>query len=192
MMGRVMAMLRKLGDFRAAQAGVAAVEFALILPIMLAVYLGAIEASLLITTDRKVQSVAASVGDLVARSDKTLSATQMRDYFQASKGIMMPYPSEDILQVITAVNVDDEGVARVAWSRQFKGTDYSDITPHDENSVFPLPDEMIAISKGQMVIAAETSYAYPPKFGLFFTQPINLYRSSFYLPRFGGTISAPS
>lgn len=181
-------LFRRLSAFRRAQRGVAAVEFALVVPIMLAVYIGTLEASTLISMDRKVQSVASAVGDLVARADKTISQNQIRDYFRAASGVMTPYSSDPVLQVITAVRVSNDGIATVAWSRQFTNGAYATTTPHRDGTAYPLPNEMIAISKGQMVIAAEASYAYTPLFGIVFNQPIHLYRSSFFLPRFGGTI----
>ncbi|KKB08177.1 TadE/TadG family type IV pilus assembly protein [Devosia chinhatensis] len=175
--------------FWRARAGVAAVEFALVVPIMLAVYVGAMEASALISMDRKVQSVAGAVGDLVARSDKTLTTSQIQDYFRAASGIMTPYSPEPVLQVVTAVSVDADGNAIVAWTRQFTNGQYSATTPHQVGEPFPLPAEMTAISRNQMVIAAEASYSYRPLFGIFFNQAIDLYRSNFFLPRFGGTIT---
>ena len=39
------------------------------------------------------------------------------------------------------------------------------------------------------VIAAEASYSYTPLFGIMFDAAVPLYRSNFYLPRFGGTIA---
>lgn len=91
--------------------------------------------------------------------------------------------------MVTAIAVSDDNVASVVWSRQFENGVYSETTRHAVGSTFPLPDEMIAISKGRMVIAAEASYSYTPLFGIVFNQSINLYRSSFYMPRFGGTIT---
>lgn len=86
---RLLAHLRRLAVVEEATA---AVEFALILPIMLLVYVGSVEASIAITTDRKVQSVAGALGDLVARSDTTIPMATLLDYFQAAEGIMTPTP----------------------------------------------------------------------------------------------------
>ena len=66
MRARLHWVLRAVARLTLAEKGAAAVEFALILPVMLVVYLGTLEASTLITMDRKVQSVAGAVGDLVA------------------------------------------------------------------------------------------------------------------------------
>ena len=52
---------------------IAAVEFALILPLMLLMYLGTAEGSRLFIMDRKVAVVAGSIGDLVARMEDEIS-----------------------------------------------------------------------------------------------------------------------
>lgn len=172
-----------------ADKGVAAVEFALILPVMLLVYLGTLEASTLITMDRKVQSVAGAVGDLVARADETISASQLQDYFRAASGIMTPYSPTDVLQVVTAVDVAADGTTTVVWTRQYLNGVYSATTPHTVGDEYPLPAEMVAISLDRMVIAAEASYSYTPLLGIIINQPIDLYRSSFFVPRFGEDIT---
>ncbi len=47
--------------------GIAAVEFALIVPIMLCMFIGTVELSQAITVDRRVTQVASTTADLVAR-----------------------------------------------------------------------------------------------------------------------------
>jgi len=189
MRGLANAVLSAIGRLRRAEKGVAAVEFALIMPVMLLIYLGTLEASTLITMDRKVQSVAGAVGDLVARTDQSISASTLQDYFRAASGIMTPFSSNEVLQVVTAVTVAADGTTSVAWTRQYLNGSYSATTPHTVGSPYPLPDEMVDISRGRMVIAAEASYSYRPLLGIVINQPINLYRSSFYMPRFGANIT---
>lgn len=170
----------------------AAVEFALILPIMLLVYIGSVEASVAITTDRKVQSVAGALGDLVARSDTTISTATLEDYFQAAEGIMTPYPTEDLLQTVTQVQVLSNGTASVVWSWQYENGIMGP-GAHEAGSAFSLPAPMTQIaqdnSKTTYVIVSEGSYAHMPLFGFIFNQPINLYRENFLMPRFGGNIT---
>src|SRR5215217_2949563 len=112
-------LLARLRQLPCVDDGVAAVEFALILPIMLLVYVGSVEASALITMDRRVQSVAGAVGDLVARSDGSIPAATLTDYFRAAGAIMTPYPPAALRQVVTQVNVAANGTTTVAWSRQY-------------------------------------------------------------------------
>ncbi|WP_267911617.1 TadE/TadG family type IV pilus assembly protein [Devosia rhizoryzae] len=166
------------------QKGAAAVEFALIMPIMLTVYIGSIEASTLIIIDRKVQSVAGAVGDLVARSDKEILTKDLKDYFRAASGIMTPYSSQDVRQVVTAVKVASNGTTSVLWQSKFERGTYTAVRTTALPRTYRLPDEMIAISKGQMVIAAEASYSYTPLYGIVIGQEIDLYRSNFFMTRF--------
>jgi Flp pilus assembly protein TadG len=185
MMGKIGHILSRM---RRAEGGSAAVEFALILPVMLLVYIGTLEGSMLITMDRKVQSVAGAVGDLVARADEQVTAAQMQDYFRAASGIMTPYSPDSVRQVVTAVEVRADGSTRVVWTRQYQNGTYSGTTPHTVNATFPLPAEMINIALGRMVIASEATYNYTPLLGVIFNTPVDLYRSSFFMPRFGGDI----
>ncbi len=112
-----------------------------------------------------------------------------RDIFLAASGIMAPFESNDVLQVVTAVWVESDGSTEVIWTRQYQGENYTNVTPHTVGSAYALPDAMIDISRGNMVIAAEASYSYTPLQGLIFDAPVNLYRSAYFLPRFGEPIS---
>ena len=184
-----MTLLQRIGRFRRAQGGVAAVEFALILPIMLLVYIGAVEASALISMDRRVQSVTGTLGDLVARSSKTISGGTLRDYFRAASGVMTPYPADDLQQIVTQVRVNTNRTVTVSWSRQYLNGTYS-ASQYVNGTPFELPAEMIDIALDGYVIVSETRYSnYKPLYGIIFDQPVTLYRENFYMPRFGGSIS---
>ena len=167
----------------------AAVEFALVLPIMLLLYIGSVEASVLISLDRKLQSVAGSLGDLVARWDTTIPSGTLDDYFQAAAGIMTPHSTEGLLQVVTQVQVDEDGTATVVWSRQYLNGTVSVGTEHLEDAPFELPPAMEAVALDNYVIVAESSYTHLPLYGVAFQEPIQLYRENFFMPRFGGSIT---
>lgn len=176
--------------FARRETGVAAVEFALIVPIMLSVYLGCTEAAALLTADRKVQSVAGAIGDLVARANKTLPQSQLDDYFDAAASIMAPYDASKLVQTVTAVSVSDQGKATVTWSVRFENGVLSNVVPeYPKDAPYSLPQEMIDIATGQTVIAAETRYSYRPLLGVVFKNELDLRRSALFMPRFGGTIT---
>lgn len=187
-MSLVQRLRRFLTRFRNTESGVAAVEFALILPIMLLVYIGSVEASALISADRKVQNVSGSVGDLVARAKERLTAAELQDYVRVAAGIMAPYESAQLEQIITEVRVDANGRATVQWSRGFDHENPKPSIARATNTLYPLPPAVVEIARNQYVIVAETRYKYRPLFGLVIDQDIQLYRENFYLPRFGGQI----
>lgn len=183
-------LIGHLKAFRLVEDGVAAVEFALILPFMLMLYVGSVEASALISMDRRVQSVAGSLGDLVARSNKTLTATTMTDYFRAARGMMTPYPTDALQQVVTQVKVADDGSgAVVVWSKQYSNGIYANSASYPVDSAFNLPKDMRTVAKGSYVIVSRVSLSYLPLYGIILQQPIALYRENYFMPRFGGTIS---
>lgn len=185
-------LARLLRRLRHSDAGTAAVEFALILPVMLLVYLGSIEASALISMDRKIQMVTGAVGDLVSRVDTTISAATLTDYFKAANGMMTPYPTADMVQVITQMEIKSDGTTRVDWSRQFTNGVLTTSTKYTAGmTTRKIPQEMINISKGNYIIVSETGTSYLPLYGIVFKTAIPLYRENYYMLRFGGKITAP-
>lgn len=168
-----------------AEEGVAAVEFALILPIMLLIYIGSVEGSALISMDRRVQSVTGTLGDLVARADSSITRATLDDYFRAAGAIMTPFPATDLKQVLTQVRVSG-GSATVVWSQRHEHTEegYVMSQGHANNASFDLPDEMIAIADNNYVIISEVSYSYLPLYGIIFDKPVQLSRENFFMPRF--------
>lgn len=172
-----------LKQFRADAAGVAAVEFALVVPVMLLLYVGSVEASTLISMDRRVQTIAGSVGDLVSRSNIKIAACDIKDYFQASSAIMAPYPSNNLGQVVSSIYVKPDGTTEVKWSQSVGGA-----TALTVGNAYELPKEMTDIARDAYVIVATAAYAYTPLSGVVYDHPIHLRRENFYLPRFGGSI----
>jgi Flp pilus assembly protein TadG len=171
-------------SFKRAESGVAAVEFALILPIMLMLYVGMVEGSALISMDRKVQTVSGAVGDLVARSNGTISIGTLDNYVKIASGIMTPYPTSDLVQIVTQVHVDTAGKATVDWSQRYVGQVRQSTGAHTKGAVYPLPAQVVAIAKGEYVIVTESGLAYTPLYGIIFDSAVNLYRENFFMPRF--------
>jgi Flp pilus assembly protein TadG len=182
------AIISRLKAFRDSTEAVAAVEFALIMPFMLTLYIGSIEASQLITVDRRVTTVTGTVGDLVARSDTTILMADLTNYFQAAQGIMQPFSTTGLKQVVSCVQVMADGTTKVIWSQPYNGG-----VARTANVPYPaapgITPEMIAISKGSYIIIAETSYSYLPVLGIIFKTAIPLYTQQIYMPRFGGLIT---
>ncbi len=179
-MGRIETIWLKILQFRTAREAVAAVEFALILPVLLILYMGSIEVSQVITVDRKMGAVTGALGDLVAQSDEELDEDVLDDYFEAVGLIMTPYPADNLRQLVTLVFVDADGDANVVWSVGYNGA-----TAKVEDDPYTLPAEIIAIASETYVIVAESQLQYQPWGGYVLPGSFNLYKQFFHLPRFG-------
>ena len=101
--------------FIAHNGGLAAIEFAMILPVMLVMFMGTVELSNLLTADRRSQAVAATLADLVARDDSVTEA-DITDVFYAAQSVMADLNSSALQMVITSIN-ENNGKAVVSWSR---------------------------------------------------------------------------
>src|SRR5690242_14342316 len=95
-------LVQRLRAFGNNEQGVAAVEFALIMPFMLALYFGSMEASALFTADKRVNTISATLGDLVSQwdpnnvSSPSIPQATLTGYFNASRGIITPYASAGV------------------------------------------------------------------------------------------------
>jgi Flp pilus assembly protein TadG len=173
---------------------VAAVEFALIVPFLITLYFGSIEAAALYTVDKRIYSISSTIGDLVAQWDPddgdltTGTGGTLTDYMNASTGILSPYSTTGLKIVVTLVQVKNDGTTRIRWSKANPagtaktGTSYPELASSSNT-------QMNTVSRGGCVIAAEVSYSYLPLLGQVFKVALNLKHTNYFLPRFGS--SAP-
>jgi Flp pilus assembly protein TadG len=176
-----------LRPFGPASEAAAAVEFALVVPLMLTMYVGSIELSQAINVDQRVTTIAGTVGDLVARADGEIDASTLNDYFHAAEAIISPFSTTGLAQVVTVVRVDDEEQTTVLWSQGYNGGG-AKTTGQPYPGPHAIPTPMLNISKNNYVIVSEASYSYRPLLGLFFKTPFALYHQNFYLPRYDDVI----
>src|SRR6185312_7644864 len=172
---------------------VAAVEFALVLPLMLTMYLGSTELSQLINIDQRVTVIAGTIGDLVSREKNTLPAGDLTDFFQAATAILNPFPTASLNQTVTLLSIDSTGKITVKWSQ---GTTGAWTLPTGALTVtnFVSPDivSLVEGAAAPYVVVSEASYTYTPLLGLFFTKPFTLYHKGYYLPRYPAIICYPT
>ena len=161
---------RRLRDLVADRSGLSAIEFALVLPIMVALYLGGTELSHMMTVDRKVTAAASAVGDLVAQTT-VVNRNEMDNIYDAAGMILSPYDTASLTMVVSSVEVTDRG-DKVQWS------DALHKSPRARNSEVSLP-EGVRI-EGTTLILAEVEYTYTPTLGSSLTDPL-LLRDTFYM-----------
>jgi Flp pilus assembly protein TadG len=143
--------------------GLAAVEFALIVPLMLVMFFGTIEISSGVAVDRKVTMVAQTLSDLTSRYT-SVNDTDMTNFQAIGDAMMTPYSKTPLKATITQIYIDpSSGVARAQWS---KGD-----TVRSVGSTVPVPAALIGknstgqIIANQYLIFSEVSYLYTPAVG---------------------------
>ncbi|MGI9413901.1 MAG: TadE/TadG family type IV pilus assembly protein [Hyphomicrobiales bacterium] len=151
-----------------------AVEFALLFPIMLTLYWGAVDISQLLTADRKVTSVASTTADLVAQAE-TLDAAALTDIYNAASEILAPLPDADLSIVVTSITIDEDGDPEVDWSNAHNGSARTTI------SGITIPAGMIV--GGGSIVLAEVSYLYDSVITKFVSQNFRLADAFFLRPR---------
>ena len=151
------------------RSGLAAVEFAMVFPMMVALYFGVVECSSAISVDRKATQVARTLSDLTSQS-MTVADADLKSFGQAAKAIMAPYPGLPLVSYVTQVYIDaSSGAARVQWSKELAIDGAGNVTisgtpPHTPGTVVTLPST-IAVAKGTFVVWSEVSYKYTPAVG---------------------------
>ncbi|MDA8049942.1 MAG: pilus assembly protein [Rhodospirillales bacterium] len=162
-------------------AGLAAVEFALVLPIMLLLYFGIVEFTQAITVDRLVGLTAETVTNLVTQYTTISASTQMPDILDASKQVLAPYSSASATVVVSCITVDSNGNATVAWSQALNGTARTAGQPFTLPAAFDIPSTS--------VIFGEVTYPFTPLFDYLNLGSIDLYASVYMVPRDATTIN---
>src|SRR5436309_14672764 len=103
------------------QRGVSAVEFAMLLPLMVTLYLGTVEISQGVGINRKVTLTTRTVADLASQVS-SINNADMTSMLDASSSVIAPYDVSKLNVVVSAVTIDNAGVATVAWSDTLNGT----------------------------------------------------------------------
>lgn len=111
----------KLSRLRHDKRGVAAIEFALVFPVLLLIYFGIVGVTQILSVDRKVTNIASSTADLVSQ-ETVLDSTIMQDIYTASISLIAPFSTNSISIVVTSIEADENNITTVAWSNAHNGT----------------------------------------------------------------------
>ena len=177
--------------------GVSAVEFALLLPLMVTVYFGTVQLSQGIGIYGKVSSVSSTVANL-ATQFSTIANADMSNILAASSTIVAPYATNVLAVTVSGVTIDKNGKATIAWSDTVGGA------ARPVGQVIPLcgiqttlciPSALAVAST--FLVWGESQYAYTPPIGaaimgvisLPISGTITLKDQIFMSPRISSTIT---
>lgn len=177
--------------WRATEA-VAAVEFALVLPVMIGLLLGLTEVTLGVANDRKLTLVSRSLADLTSRATNTaLTASDMSNSFAAARIILQPYDSSKIKMTLSSMKVTLSSTthlytASVDWTCA-SGTGAA---TKPTNVTYPVPSGFQ--TDGIHYVLAETVLPYKPMFGYAVTGTLNLAENTPWPVRNVAKVTLPS
>ncbi len=150
----------------------ASVEFAMIVPVMVMLWVGIIEASNLHLAGRKANIAAQSAADLVAQR-LTVSLGDLDDIGAAMNAIFAPFPPAAMSYEIASVIADENGQVSVGW-RVARGS-------LSGNATIP-PPALNLVSVSDSVIVVTVIYRYQPTLDLLFGD-IDLNEQAYARPR---------
>ena len=163
--------------------GVAAIEFALIAPVMILLYCGVAELGQALVADAKTSHVASAVGDLVAQTD-TVSTSDLSDIFSIGTTIMSPFPTATLQMRVTSVTANAAGKPLVDWSRGYGG--YTTLAP---GSAVTVP---IAMAAGDSVVMTQSQYQYTSVIQYILPHALTFTDAYYLRPRRSNQVTCPS
>ncbi len=160
--------------FVANRSGTPTVEFALIAPLLIALFLGTVELSSVMTANRKVENVASVAADITAQAQQ-IDNGDIADVFQAAQSILSPFDPASVSIIVTSVEADLLGKTTVGWS------DGYNTVPHTKGIDFAVPAAMVI--PGGSIILAEVQYDYSTNLKIFMNGQVTITDKFFARPR---------
>jgi Flp pilus assembly protein TadG len=161
------------------RSGIAATEFAVVVPLMLVLFFGVVEFSTGVAVDRKVTITARTLSDLVSQNT-AVTDTQFTNFFNAGTQVMSqytlpPYSASTLHSTISELYVDPNSHnAKVQWSKGYA------VRSIGSNVTIPTALKV----DGTYLIFSEVSYLYTPTVGYVMGQSgVNLSDVSYTRPR---------
>jgi Flp pilus assembly protein TadG len=186
------------------QRGISAVEFALLMPLMLTMYFGSLEVTDAISADRQVTLVASTIADITSEYS-SLASSDISNIMGAppatsvASAVLSPFAMANAQITLTSVVIDTNGNAYVDWSVSINGQ------PRSGNVTSSIPSALrpSGASSQSSVIWGEATYNYKPVIGYVVTGTLQMYNGIFMRPRLsscvqyngsyctGGAVNAP-
>ncbi len=164
--------------------GVSAVEFAMVLPFMVTLYIGSIELGNGFAAKFKATLAVRTVTDL-ASQQISISTAKMSTILDLSAQVMTPFPTASMTITLSEITTNASGQGTVIWSCSLGGT--ARTWNQALNPQLPANLQTPNIT----ILLGEVTYPYTPNIGSVFTGTINIQQSLYFYPRLTTTIAGP-
>ena len=192
------ALLFRVRKFPTAADGVAATEFAVIVPFLLVLLVGGAELEEGMAIYVKVSATAHSVADMVTQNT-SLSTASMQNILTGATSIIAPYPvnNSQLLVTVSEVSSDANGNLTLQWSQSYNGSSlgagrtslganglYAALTlPASLNGTVGNTNDVNNQNDQVSFIVSEVGYAYTPNLGYTISGTVNLADRYWLFPR---------
>jgi Flp pilus assembly protein TadG len=170
MMLRTPRILRRFG---ASTRGVAAIEFAAILPVLCIIFLATFDGGRALATYLKVRAATYSLAEMT-NEYATIASTDMTGILCATATVMAPFTSSPSV-TISQVQINSSSVAKIEWSANQGGT------ARTVGTTISPPSAMVTANS--YLILAEVSNTFTPLFGYFASGGITFKDNLYVTPR---------
>ena len=143
--------------------GVAAVEFGLLVPILMLMLVGTYEASRMVSTDRRFNTVTAMLGDLVSREQDmgrtpSENVATINSMMKVARHIMGPYPDDTLEIEVIPVMISEDGSRTSLYAPSYKYAGGAVSLQKPRCTDYSLPNGLVA--PGGKAIVVEAKYTY--------------------------------
>jgi Flp pilus assembly protein TadG len=187
-----------IGAFRKAQGGAAAVEFAMLLPILITLFFGVVETTLALVCRADVSLMAATSADLISQVNAA-SSSDLSNVYAAAGTVMYPYysggatgkPTIRITSVVyDSTSATPTTAGKVAWTCTQTGTGTLTPASRSVNSTVTFSQPLM-LTNGS-VLMAEVAYNYASPTTKVITGTINMTNNFYTKPRRIAQIPTPT
>ncbi len=164
--------------------GNSAVEFALALPLLLMMLLASAELGRFVLLNQKIDRVAVTMSDLVARAE-TISESDLTDIFYAAGQVASPFDLGTRGRVVVSSVINEDGSGpTVAWQRSGGGSYPATSEVGAEGALADLP-QGFDVREGETAIVSEVFFDFEPFLSEAIVSPRVVYRRAHHRPRLG-------
>ncbi|AYG57650.1 TadE/TadG family type IV pilus assembly protein [Rhizobium jaguaris] len=166
--------------------GIGAIEFAILFPVLLMLYLGAFELTIGLSVEKRASRSAGSIADILTQQS-SVSKTLLATMPSVASAIFAPYDTTGLTLKISGIQLDASSNATVAWSWAQDGS-----KPYSTGSTVTVPSNIAQPST--FLVRTELAIPYQLiSFGSDFlpagSSQITISREYFYRPRTNTSIS---
>lgn len=163
----MMKLIQSLRRFARENKGVAALEFAIIAPLlMVPLLLGSVDLIDVMGANKRAQNAAASLADVVAR-DTEISNSELASLWRGLDVLMYPNAAGSMEIRISSISIVNASTAQVVWSEGHGG-----MSARTANSTVSLDSRMMNV--GTSVIMVESVYKYDAPLGFLFQSQVRM------------------